>query len=135
MRLDGHRFIRRTVSAIAVLGLAVAMYGADDNSAANGNNQGDTSKSGGAQQVQDLKQQLAEQQKQIDELRELLIGQKKQIDGVAAAQSATPVQEAPAKSNVGDVATIAPIVPPLPAAPAPTASPVPPAPAPAPQKD
>jgi TolA-binding protein len=134
MRLDGHRFIRRTVSAIAVLGLAVAMYGADDNSAANGNNQGDTSKSGDAQQVQDLKQQLAEQQKQIDELRELLIGQKKQIDGVAAAQSATPVQEAPAKSNVGDVATIAPIVPPLPAAPAPTASPVPPAPAPAPQK-
>jgi TolA-binding protein len=129
MRLDGDRFIRRTMSVVAVFGLTVAMYGADDNGTANGTNQGDTSKSGNAQQVQDLKQQLTDQQKQIEELRLLLLDQKKQIDNVANAQSAAPVEEAPAKTNVGDVATVAPIVPPLPAAAVPN-TPIPPTPAP-----
>lgn len=119
MRLEVDRIIRRGMSAIAVLGLAIAMYGADDNGAASGNAPQDANKSGDAQQVQDLKQQMADQQKQIEELRLLLLDQKKQIDNVAGAQSATPVEETPAKSNVGDVTSIAPIVPPLPAAPAP----------------
>ncbi len=116
--------MRRTLSVIAMLGLAVAIYGADETGKA-----GDNTKPVGAQEVQDLKQQLTEQQKQIEDLRLLLLDQKKQIDGVAAAQSTTPVQETPAKANVGDVATIAPIVPPLPAAPAPKPA-VPPMPAP-----
>jgi hypothetical protein len=135
MRLVADRFIRRTASVIAVLGLAVAMYGADDNGATNGNNPADANKSGDAQQVQDMKQQLADQQKQIEELRLLLLDQKKQIDNVAGAQSATPVQETPAKNNVGDVTSIAPIVPPLPAAPAPPNAALPPTPAPAPVPD
>ncbi len=140
MRLRADRYIRRTISVIAVLGMAVATYGADDNSATNSQNQTGAQQQsatpGDAQQIQDLKQQVNDQQKQLEELRQLLLDQKKQIDGVSAAQSSTPVvqtpvSEAPAKSNVGDVATVAPIVPPLPAAPAPSAV-VPPPPAPAP---
>jgi hypothetical protein len=122
MRLEVDRLIRRGMSVIAVLGLAAAMYGADDANAPAQNSD---------QQVQALKQQMAEQEKQIEELRLLLLDQKKQIDGVAAAQSSTPAAETPAKTNVGGVASIAPIVPPLPAAPAPSAV-VPPAP---PQKE
>ena len=64
------------------------------------------------QQIQELKQRLADQQKQIDELRMLLMGQKK---------------------SLGEVASLTPILPTLPAAPAPVASPLP-APVPAPQK-
>jgi hypothetical protein len=128
MRLEVDRLVRRTMSVIAVLGLAVAMYGADDPTAPATPPNSDP-------QVQALKQQLTEQQKQIEELRLLLLDQKKQIDGVAnaqaSAQSSTPVKETPAKTNVGDVATIAPIVPPLPAAPTPNAV-VPPVPAPVP---
>ena len=133
MRLEVDRFIRRTAGVFAVLGLAVAMYGADDNGAANDNKQGGdaqqtatsapASTPADAQQAQDLQQQL-------DDLRQIVLDQKRQIDKLEAAESATPAEEPPAKSNVGDVATIAPIVPPLPAAPAPPDA-VPPAPAPA----
>jgi len=112
----------RGLSVMVVLGLTAAAFAADEAGAP----------AGETKETQELKQQLADQQKQIEELRLILLGQKKQIDGVAAAQSATPVEETPAKSNVGDVASIAPIVPPLPAAPAPNAV-VPPAPAPGPQ--
>jgi len=107
---------------MVVLGLTASAFAADEAGAP----------AGETKETQELKQQLADQQKQIEELRLILLGQKKQIDGVAAAQSATPIEETPAKSNVGDVASIAPIVPPLPAAPAPNAV-VPPAPAPGPQ--
>jgi hypothetical protein len=108
------------MTGIVVLGLTAAAFAADET--------GPTSET---KEVQDLKQQMADQQKQLEEMRLILLGQKKQIDEVAAAQSATPVEEVPAKANVGDVATIAPIVPPLPAAPAPN-TPIPPSPVPAP---
>ena len=123
MRLEVSRFVRRATSVIAVLGLATAMYGADDTTATGDAKQGD-------RQIQDLKQQLADQQKQLEELRLLLLNQKKQLDAVESKQAATPAVETPAKTNVGDVATVAPIVPPLPAAPAPKPA-VPPTPAPA----
>jgi hypothetical protein len=64
------------------------------------------------QQIQELKQQLADQQKQIEELRSMLMGQD--------------------KKSIGDVASLTPILPALPA-PRPVASPLP-SPAPAPQK-
>lgn len=112
MRRRVSRYIRRAVSAIAVLGLAAAMHGADDKGAAGDANQ----------QIQDLKKQLSDQQQQIQDMRQILLDQKKQIDGLSNAQPAAPVVETPAKTNVGDVATVAPIVPPLPAAPAPKAA-------------
>lgn len=79
-------------------------------------------------EVQDLKRQLAEQQKQIEELRMMLLGQKKQIDSVTNAVAA-PAQAAPqsdpAKRGIGEVASATPIVPP---APVPATLVVPPAP-------
>lgn len=121
------------MSAIVVLGLTAAAFAADET--------GSTSSTPNSEnkEVQDLKQQMAEQQKQIEELRMILLGQKKQIDDVAAkaaaAAPATPAEPAQAtppvpRSVPGNVASLAPIVPPLPAAPVPN-SVVPPAP----QKD
>src|ERR1700733_13824023 len=109
----------RVISAILVLGWSTAVYAADESGATNE-----------TKEIQDLKQQLADQQKQIEELRMILLGQKKQIDSVsataAAPPAATPAASAPAssagpKSVPGDVASLAPIVPPLPAAPSPNA--------------
>src|ERR1700748_84411 len=117
MRLEFDRSVRRTMSVIVMLGLAAATYGADDAATAT-SSQNTATQSSDAQQVQALTQELTEQQKQIEELRQLLLNQKKQIDGVAAAPPAGQAVETPAKTNVGDVATIAPIMPPLPAAPA-----------------
>jgi hypothetical protein len=140
MSLFVGRPIRRAIgigaSAIVVLGLTASAFAADDTSAP-ANAPASESK-----EIQDLKKQMAEQQKQIEELRLILLGQKKQIDDVAATAAATPAA-APAepasaptptpRSVPGGVASLAPIVPPLPAAPAPTAV-VPPPPA-SPQKD
>ncbi len=69
-------------------------------------------------EVQDLKRQLAEQQKQIDELRMILLGQKKQIDTVTNATApvvppATTVSD-PVKRGIGEVASTTPVLPPAP---------------------
>ena len=79
-----------------------------------------------AQQVQELKQQLADQQKQIEELRMLLVGQQKKIESVSnPAPTPVPAEAAvpavPSKS-IGEVASLTPIMPTLPAAPRPAAT-------------
>ena len=78
------RNFRRALSVAAMLGLAVAGYAGDETaSASEGTNQNE---------VQQLKQQLADQQKQIEELRLILLGQKKEIDKVANAAAAPAEQ-------------------------------------------
>src|SRR5690242_7232112 len=104
MRLRADRFIRRSITIIAAAGMAVAIHGADDATTANGQTLNNPAQQDRDKEIQDLKRQVTEEHQQIEELRLLLLNQKKQIDGVAAAQSATPVVETPAKSNVGDVA-------------------------------
>ena len=129
MRLRVGRSIRLSLSVIAALGMSAAAYAGDDATS------GTPQRSDDQQQIQDLKQQVTEQQKQLDEMRQILLNQKKQIDDVSKAQSATPVVETPVAKNAadGNVASITPIVPPLPAAPAPTAAVPEPAPLPGPQ--
>ncbi len=118
----------RGLSVMVVLGLTASAFAADEAGAP----------AGETKETQELKQQLADQQRQIEELRLILLGQKKQIDEVsAAATPAAPAEQAPApppipRSIPGDVASLAPIVPPLPAAPAPKPA-LPPTPAPDPQ--
>jgi hypothetical protein len=118
------------MSAIVVLALTAAAFAADETGSPANPPTGDP------KEVQDLKRQMADQQKQIEDLRLIVLGQKKEIDSVAAtaaAAPASPAEPAPAPKSVsGGVASLAPIVPPLPAAPAPKPA-VPPAPTPAPQ--
>ena len=84
-------------------------------------------------EMQELKHQLAEQQKQIEELRLLLLNQQKQLEKSgkdAAASSAqpeasaasTPEAATPAPKAAGQVASLTPILPPLPVAAAPKAT-------------
>ena len=118
MRVFSGRPLRRltrlssVTSAILALGLTMAAYAADEPVATND-----------SKEVQELKQQMADQQKQIEDLRLILLGQKKQIDSVTATTAApaepVPVPPPTPKSVPGDVASLAPIVPPLPAAPSP----------------
>jgi hypothetical protein len=114
--------LRCAVASGAILSTMTAGYAADST---------DTS-----QQVQELKQQLADQQKQIEELRMLLVGQQKKIESVSnpapvAVENAAPAPAsatAPQKS-IGEVASLTPILPTLPpAAPRPVATPLPPVP-------
>jgi hypothetical protein len=65
-------------------------------------------------EVQELKRQLAAQQKQIDELRMMLLGQKNQPDNTAAATPTPPPVSDPAKRGIGEVASTAAILPPVP---------------------
>ena len=133
------RSFRHALNAILVVsltGAALAQNGPASNSEGTAPNGTPATE---AKEVQELKQQMAEQQKQIEELRQILLGQKKQIDSVAASAAATPaaIPEATpaAKSVPGDVTSLAPIMPPLPAAAAPKTA-LPPVPDPAaPQKD
>lgn len=98
MRRAALQALRCALTTGAIFSTITAGYAADSTSRAD------------SQQVQELKQQLADQQRQIDELRMLLMGQKK---------------------SIGEVASLTPILPTLPAAPAPVATPVvPPAPVP-----
>jgi hypothetical protein len=133
MSLFVSRSARHFLNAVAVLGLTASAFAADETAPAT------QTQTPEAKETQELKQQLADQQKQIEELRMILLGQKKEIDTVKATADATttPAEPVPAPKSVpGDVASLAPIVPPLPAAPAPKpAFPANPAPAPAPQKE
>jgi hypothetical protein len=121
------------MSAMMTFGLTPSAFAGDDPSAPA------STPSTESKEVQDLKQQMADQQKQLEEMRQILLGQKKQIDSVAAsaaaATPAAPAQPVPTPKTVdGDVTSLSTIVPPLPVAPAPkTALPPAPAPAPAPQ--
>jgi hypothetical protein len=124
MSFDMSLFVRRplrpVLSAFVVLGLTAAAFAGDEPGSATSNAPTSETK-----EVQDLKQQMADQQKQLEEMRMILLGQKKQIDSVAAsaaaAATATPAEPVPTPKSVpGGVTSLAPIVPPLPAAPAPT---------------
>src|SRR5579884_684759 len=111
----------RAASLLAVCGLASVLYAADDSSPA-----------GDPGQIQALKQQLADQQKQIEELRLLLLSQQKQIQNAAATPAAAaPAATAAPVKGLGEVASATPILPPAPIAAAPAG---PPPPAPEPQK-
>jgi hypothetical protein len=115
------RVVRRMMSVTAVCGfLAAATFAADEAAAPTAS----------PSEVQELRKQLADQQKQIEELRLILLGQKKQIDSVSSA-AAAPVEPAPAPAPavkaIGQVAGATPMVPPTPAP-----LPAPPAAAPAP---
>ncbi len=70
------RVVRRIISVTAVCGfLAATSFAADDT----------TPQASSPSEVQELKKQLADQQKQIEELRLILLGQKKQIESVSNA--------------------------------------------------
>jgi hypothetical protein len=118
MRQAALKALRCAVASGAILStMTTGGYAADSDSANSG------------QQIQELKQQLADQQKQIEELRMLLVGQQKKIETVSNAP-VTQTQEAPTGTQkpVGDVASLTPIMPTLPAAPRPVAVPLPPIP-------
>jgi hypothetical protein len=63
------------------------------------------SKEQNAAEIETLKKQLAEQQKQIEELRQIVLGQKKQIDTVSANEVAAPA------SSATQVASTVPYIP------------------------
>ena len=100
------------------------------------------------EEVRELRQQLADQQKQIEELRLMLLNQQKQIqESVRSTASPAETQQATtvsasvsnpaAAKGIGQVASLTPILPPAPiaAAPLPTAVVPPPRPLPDPQGD
>lgn len=128
------RTIRRALSVAAILGLAAVSYAGDESAPANDS-------TNNAKDVEQLKQQIADQQKQIEELRLILLGQKKEIDSVAAAAnaSAAPAEQAKPATPVvgkgtGEIASSTPqlpastavipvaFTPAVPAAPSPQAS-------------
>ncbi len=82
------RLFRRLTNATAVLGFLAVGYAADDQAPST------SQPTATSAEVQDLKRQLAEQQKQIEELRLILLGQKKQIDTVSNA-AAAPAETRP----------------------------------------
>jgi hypothetical protein len=101
------RALRRAMIVTAILGLVATSYAADPPASAGDN-----------AEIQALKQQLADQQKQIEELRLILLGQKKQIDNVSNAVTAPAepaAAPAPAPRAIGEIAGATPMVPPSPA--------------------
>jgi hypothetical protein len=116
------RLFRYLIGVPAVLAFAAVSPAADDSPDASTAKIGTQQSSSQNPEVQELKRQLAEQQKQIDELRMILLGQKKQIDTVTnavAAPSAPAVPAAtgvalPASKGIGEVASITPVLPPVP---------------------
>ncbi len=108
MKRTVSRLFRRLTSATAVLGFLAVGYAADDQTPPTAAPQTT------AAEVQDLKRQLAEQQKQIEELRLILLGQKKQIETVSNAPAAPPAP-APVVKEIGQIASATPMVPPAPA--------------------
>jgi hypothetical protein len=114
MKRPDSRLFRRLISATAVLGFLAVGYAADDQSSQT------PQPAATSAEVQDLKRQLAEQQKQIEELRLILLGQKKQIETVSnaaatPAEAAAPVAPAPVVKEIGQIASATPMVPPAPA--------------------
>jgi hypothetical protein len=80
-------------------------------------------------EVRELRQQLADQQRQIEELRQILLGQKKADDiastpGATPAAGQAPIQPVGDRKAIGEIASLTPILP-LAAAPAPSPSPFP----------
>ena len=118
--------------------LASAVYGADD---AQGiiisAPQAAAAAAVSSDELQQMKRQLAEQQKQIEEMRLLLLDQKRQIDGLKAQTTSLPEAKTTAAQasdsdtaspngadGIGKVASLAPILPPVLATPIPTPAPV-----------
>ncbi len=112
MKRPVSRLFRRLTSATAVLGFLAVGYAADDQTPQT------SQPAATSAEVQDLKRQLAEQQKQIEELRSILLGQKKQIETVSKA-AAAPAESAPSPApvvkEIGQIASATPMVPPTPA--------------------
>jgi len=117
------------VSVIALSSLASLAYAADDADNSRRSTappQAVAAPSGSdSQAIQELKQQLAEQQKQLEEMRLLLLDQKRQIDSLRnqappATEAALPARDAPTRTlGVGQVASLAPVLAPVLAAPKP----------------
>lgn len=123
------RLFRHLTNATAVLGFLAVGYAADDQTPPT------SQPAASSAEVQDLKRQLAEQQRQIEELRLILLGQKKQIETVSnatAAPAEPAAAPAPVVKGIGQIASATPMVPPAPA-PAPVPF-TPPAASPAPEQ-
>lgn len=130
------RVLRHLMSVGVAVSLVATAYAAGDtDTQANASPQQSVSqashKSQESQEIQALKQEMAEQRKQIEELRLLLLDQKKQIDSVnkpAGDAKPVPVPDAyaPVHKGIGEVASSTPVVPPAP----PPSPVVPPPPAP-----
>jgi hypothetical protein len=140
MNRQPNRTLRVATSLIALSSFVVIGYAADDTSTppatqAAGSSTSDT------KALEDLKQQVTEQQKQIEEMRLLLLDQKRQIDSLkrpAPAAEATEAPNAAAETGsapavpdtskmggIGDVASLAPVLPPVLPIPKPAAAPFP----------
>ncbi|HLH41367.1 MAG TPA: hypothetical protein VKV74_00175 [Bryobacteraceae bacterium] len=134
MKQLASRARRRRIGVTAALGVVsivcgLPMYAAD------GSNQAPPAASD-KDEMQELKRQVAEQQKQIEELRLLLLSQQKELEktgkdsaasgaqpeasAASAPEAATPA--APASKTGGEVASLTPILPPVPVAAAPKAT-------------
>lgn len=120
-----------SLSIVAILGSLSVSYAADDaTNSASASPRTVTTKSSETADVQELKQQLADQKAQIEELRLLLLDQKRQIDGLKtqpaenAAQSPASPQQ-PSAETSGLVASTTPIMVARAAAPKPAPLPIP----------
>jgi len=122
---------------VALLCLASVAYGADDSESniASAPKAIATQTVSSNEELQQMKQQLAEQQKQIEEMRILLLDKKRQIDSLKAqttslpeaktpaAQASDPDIASPNADAIGKVASLAPVLPPVLATPIPTPAP------------
>ena len=70
--------------------------------------------------VEKLRKQIADQQKQIDAMQKLLASQQQLLDAAAGQQSEPAVQPRPVRAPLGEVASTSPMIP---AAPAPMSQP------------
>src|SRR5438270_13032046 len=100
--------LNRFFRIVCACALISAVDGADAQIAKNANE--------GHAEIQELRRQIADQQKQIDELRLMLLDQKKSTQ--------TSTSETPRMKGIGEVASLTPMVPPSPA-PASLAAPIP----------
>jgi len=109
-------------SAAVLSGLVPVVYAQDTGSAIT------VAAQSPGEALQELKYQIAEQQKQIEEMRLLLLDQKRQIDSLknrlpvpteaAAPAGDVPNRDAPDKlGEIGQVASLTPVLPPVLAAP------------------
>src|SRR5579871_1240263 len=147
-----YRVLWAATSMLTLSGWVSAAYAADDTgiSVARGEQAAAAQPANGNQELQQMKQQLVEQQKQLEEMHLLLLDQKRQIDSLKnqvqpAAEAAAPAsdgsapviqtaskEETPSKmGGIGQVASLAPVLPPVLATPKPAPIPLPAAPAPA----
>jgi len=109
----------RFITLVTVFALVAGSSPAGEPPQTNQASQESQAKDQNTVEIQVLKKQLAEQQKQIEELRLIVLGQKKQIDSVtnkeAVTAAAEPSLAAPATPAPGRGVQVASTVPYLPA--------------------